>query len=212
MGLQPRSGGTFFSPDSIGAVARLLAQVPTGLHPNAIPSQQLIAQCRDFRECVANAGDVYLCHPFMMHSASPNPSGRPRFLTNGNVRLLKPMRFSTGTPAAATATATADAHVLSPVELVTARAVQGDLEGGPGAGVQLPFSFEPDEKARAPAGLGNGAWPVMPPPERGPQEEALHAAAGLADKARLASITVAASTGHSPAGVAAAAAGNGSRL
>jgi ribosomal protein S18 acetylase RimI-like enzyme len=207
----PRSGGTFFSPDSIGAVARLLARVPTGLHPNAIPSQQLIGECHDFRECVADAGDVYLCHPFMMHSVSANPSGRPRFLTNGNVRLLKPMRFGTE-EAAAAAAAPALAHVLSPVELVTVRALhrQGTASEGPTAPVQRPFSFKPDEKARAPDGLGNGAWPVMPPPERGPDDEALHAAAGLADRAHLEGIIAAVESTGVNAVAAAAAAGNGS--
>ena len=42
-------------------------------------------------ELTAPAGSVVLAHPFMMHSRSNNPSGRPRFLTNGNVRLMKPL-------------------------------------------------------------------------------------------------------------------------
>ena len=51
------------------------------------------------------------------------------------------------------------------------------------------FHFPVDESTRegiAPYNnLGNGLWPVMPPPERNDEEQALHHKAGDAEKTRL---------------------------
>ncbi len=51
------------------------------------------------------------------------------------------------------------------------------------------FHFPVDESSRegiAPYNeLGNGLWPVMPPPERNQEEQALHQRAGEAEKAQL---------------------------
>lgn len=44
-------------------------------------------------ELTASPGDVYLCHPFLYHAASPNHSGRPRFMCNRHTPLTGPMRF-----------------------------------------------------------------------------------------------------------------------
>jgi hypothetical protein len=86
-----RGGGTYFAPDSVGHVARYLAAHPEGVTPNGFPIGELIAQCRDFRELRAQAGDVYLLHGFMLHSASANHAGTPRFITNPNVALREPL-------------------------------------------------------------------------------------------------------------------------
>ena len=40
-----------------------------------------------------------LLHPYILHSASNNPSGRPRFITNPNVSLAEPMNFNRDDPA-----------------------------------------------------------------------------------------------------------------
>lgn len=45
-------------------------------------------------ELTASPGDVFLCHPFLYHAASPNRSGRPRFMCNRHTPLTEPMRFS----------------------------------------------------------------------------------------------------------------------
>jgi hypothetical protein len=45
-------------------------------------------------ELTANPGDVFLCHPFLYHAASPNHSGRPRFMCNRTTPLIEPMRFN----------------------------------------------------------------------------------------------------------------------
>jgi hypothetical protein len=44
-------------------------------------------------ELTANPGDVFLCHPFLYHAASPNHSGNPRFMCNRHTPLTEPMRF-----------------------------------------------------------------------------------------------------------------------
>ena len=89
----PRGGGTFYAPDSVGHVARFLAAHPEGVRPDGLPVLELVRQCRDFREITGRAGDVILLHPYMLHAASPNPSGIPRFITNPNVAVTEPLCF-----------------------------------------------------------------------------------------------------------------------
>jgi ribosomal protein S18 acetylase RimI-like enzyme len=90
--VNPRSGGTFIAPDSVDVVAKFFAGQPQGLHPHA--HEPLIQQCSEFLdtgELYTKAGDIIMCHPFMLHTRSNNPSGVPRYLSNGNVRLMKPV-------------------------------------------------------------------------------------------------------------------------
>jgi len=95
----PYSGGTYFIADSVGPVARFLADHPEGVLPREIDYGRILAECRDYREVTARAGDVILLHPYMVHASSPNPSGRPRVLTNPCVQLLSPMVFDRDDPA-----------------------------------------------------------------------------------------------------------------
>jgi hypothetical protein len=89
----PRGGGTFIACDSVDVVARYLAAHPEGVEPMAFPFGELIRECTDFREATGQAGDVYLMHPFLMHTSSRNHSGRARLITNPCVFLTEPMRF-----------------------------------------------------------------------------------------------------------------------
>jgi hypothetical protein len=89
----PQSGGTFVAPDSIAPIARFLAERPEGLHPAEVSFGTLIGECRQFEELTGQVGDVVLIHPYMLHAASRNPSGRARFITNPPVSLHEPMRF-----------------------------------------------------------------------------------------------------------------------
>ena len=96
----PQSGGTFVARDSIAPVARLLASLPEGLHPDSVQGAGflipgLIEQCSDFVELTGEAGDMVLLHPYMMHRVSANPSPRPRFIANaalgsGRTDALRP--------------------------------------------------------------------------------------------------------------------------
>lgn len=88
----PNSGGTYLAPESIPKVARYLYAHPEGLEPGAFGKR--IEGCEVFVEATGRAGDVYLIHPYMLHSVAPNPSGRPRFITNPPVAFKEPMNFN----------------------------------------------------------------------------------------------------------------------
>lgn len=91
--IHPKSGGTFYAPDSVPFICRELLDHPEGLsHTNNWG--RWIHECRDFRELTAEAGDVVILHPFMLHAASQNPSGRIRFMNNKVVSLTEPMQFN----------------------------------------------------------------------------------------------------------------------
>jgi hypothetical protein len=92
----PKSGGTFLAADSVPAVARYLLDHPEGCEPGAFGG--LISGCSEMIEATGKTGDVFLIHPFMLHSASPNPSGRPRYITNPPVGLKAPMNFNRSLP------------------------------------------------------------------------------------------------------------------
>ena len=89
----PQSGGTFVAPDSVGHIARQLAQFPEGQYNRDAQFGKLTSQCRQFEEITGEVGDVILIHPYMLHAASSNPSGRARFITNPAVSLNDPMCF-----------------------------------------------------------------------------------------------------------------------
>lgn len=89
----PQSGGTFVSPDSIGHIARHLADYPAGLLNKDAQFGKLIHKCEQFEEITGEIGDVILIHPYMLHAPSSNPSGRARFITNPAVSLNDPMCF-----------------------------------------------------------------------------------------------------------------------
>jgi hypothetical protein len=99
--IEPRGGGTFIACDSVGHVARLLAAHPEGLLPPElrVPAWQIIDRCEDFVETTGEIGDVYLLHPFMLHTQSLNASERARFIVNPPVKLREPLRLSRERPA-----------------------------------------------------------------------------------------------------------------
>ena len=92
--IAPQGGGTFVAPDSIAPLARFFASRPDGVLPNEIPFRELISQCHDFEECTGSVGDVFLCHPFLLHTVSQNHGGKARFITNPPVSLKEPMDFN----------------------------------------------------------------------------------------------------------------------
>jgi hypothetical protein len=90
----PQSGGTFVATDSVGPIARYLINYPEGLTPKEAEFGRMIHECETFVEATGQAGDVYLLHPYILHSASKNPSGRARFITNPAVSFEEPMNFN----------------------------------------------------------------------------------------------------------------------
>ena len=55
---------------------------------------------------------MVLLHPFILHAASQNPSGRARFITNPPISLKEPMNFNRDNPSQ-----------FSPVEQAVLRAL-----------------------------------------------------------------------------------------
>lgn len=98
--IAPRGGGTFIACDSVGHVAQLLAAHPEGLRPPELLdcAQAIIDRCDDFVEVTGEVGDVYLLHPFMLHTQSVNASDRARFIVNPPVKLREPMCFARERP------------------------------------------------------------------------------------------------------------------
>lgn len=110
-----QGGGTYLACDSVGHVARFLAEHPEGVLPRGTPCEEIIGECEDFIEATGSIGDVYLMHPFMLHTRSINPSGRARFIINPPVKLKEPMCF-----------ARRDPKEHSPVERAVLRALGKD--------------------------------------------------------------------------------------
>ena len=97
----PGSGGTQMCVDSIGGVARLLAQHPEGIHPDSVQSYiqpHMIKECSEFEELTGQAGDLAIMHPYMVHRVAGNPSGRPRFAQFPSIKLSQPMQFGRDDP------------------------------------------------------------------------------------------------------------------
>ena len=87
--------------DSIGVVARLLAQHPEGIHPDSVQSYihpHMIRECTEFEELTGEAGDLAIMHPYMVHRGAGNPSGRLRFAQFPSLKLTQPMQFGRDDP------------------------------------------------------------------------------------------------------------------
>ncbi|KAJ9211217.1 hypothetical protein DTO166G4_7140 [Paecilomyces variotii] len=107
-----KGGGTAICTDGIGAVAKHLYDHPAGTDPFLVP-QGVSNEERDryediydawirdpnttrdssFHELTGKAGDVYLLHPFMVHSISKNLLRNIRIITNPPVALKEPFNY-----------------------------------------------------------------------------------------------------------------------
>jgi hypothetical protein len=93
-----QGGPTYIATDSVGVVAKFLADRPEGVLPGQFNFRELVGQCREFEEATGNAGDVFLLHPFVLHAASQNPLRLIRIITNPPVHLTEPMDFDRQNP------------------------------------------------------------------------------------------------------------------
>lgn len=91
-------GGTFMACDSVPVVACYLRDHPEGTILREFNFGSLITLCHDLVEYRGRVGDVVLLHPFILHAASQNLSGIPRFLTNPPIALAEPMLFNRANP------------------------------------------------------------------------------------------------------------------
>jgi hypothetical protein len=96
--IEERGGATYIACDSVGHVARFLAEHPEGILPRGTPADDIIGRCTDFVETTGEVGDVFLLHPFMLHTWSINASSRARFIINPPVKLREPMCFARDVP------------------------------------------------------------------------------------------------------------------
>jgi hypothetical protein len=88
-------GPTCVASDSVGRVARFLADHPGGIDPVDLmePLHEILGECRDIRALTGRQGTIVFAHPFLLHAVSPNPSTTPRVISNTSVMLREPMRF-----------------------------------------------------------------------------------------------------------------------
>ncbi len=93
-----QGGATFVARDSVPVVARYLLAHPEGV-PGGGGCAGLIKQCRDLVEITAEAGDIFLIHPFVLHASSPNLKRAVRIITNPPAQLKEPMNFNRDDPA-----------------------------------------------------------------------------------------------------------------
>ncbi|WP_432563541.1 phytanoyl-CoA dioxygenase family protein [Kineococcus sp. SYSU DK003] len=94
-----RGGGTFVATDSVGVVARFLADRPEGVLPDELQQTRLVEQCRRFEELTGKQGDVVLMHPFVLHATSQNVLRAQRLITNPPITLREPLDFDRADPA-----------------------------------------------------------------------------------------------------------------
>jgi hypothetical protein len=93
-----QGGATFVAADSVGPVARFLAEHPEGVLPDEFPKAELVGQCTDFVEATGRVGDVFLLHPYILHAKAQNVLRLPRVITNPPVALAGPMKFDRPDP------------------------------------------------------------------------------------------------------------------
>ena len=65
----PESGGLQICVDSVGAVARFLAQQPEGIHPGSVGDYilpHMKSECSEFTELTGEAGDLAIIHPSLL--------------------------------------------------------------------------------------------------------------------------------------------------
>jgi hypothetical protein len=89
----PKGGATIIAPESIKLLAEKLASHPEGINPKDLNIPALVPQCTEFIELTGKLGDVYLVHPFMVHSASKNILRIPRYIIAPKVWLKEPLKF-----------------------------------------------------------------------------------------------------------------------
>ncbi|ROW12079.1 hypothetical protein VMCG_00537 [Cytospora schulzeri] len=105
----PQGGGTAIYPDGMREIARHLYHHPEGvcprMHPRGSPDFRGAGKADlfnsiarqgadgDYVEVCGQAGDVFVLHPLMLHSATNNALRNVRIITNPPVSLREPFRF-----------------------------------------------------------------------------------------------------------------------
>ncbi|KAL2760256.1 hypothetical protein ACRALDRAFT_1073811 [Sodiomyces alcalophilus JCM 7366] len=106
----PGGGGTMLCPAGMQRIAKHLYDHPQGVSPSMMPRDHpdfdkevglrfyfdMVKSLdrKDFVEVTGKVGDVFLLHPFMVHSASTNPRRQLRIITNPPVHFNEPQSFN----------------------------------------------------------------------------------------------------------------------
>ena len=85
------SGGTIVAQGSHLRTAQVLAEHPKGLSHRELFDRVLAQPIGNFAELTGHAGDVVLCHPFLFHTRGFKRHGGPRFQSNVEAPLHRPL-------------------------------------------------------------------------------------------------------------------------
>jgi len=96
--IEPRGGGTYLCEDGTPGITKYLYDHPEGLE---VPFPYLwdhVKDCKKFVRVTANAGDTFICHNFLPHTASKNHLRNLRVITNPHISLKEPFNFNRPDP------------------------------------------------------------------------------------------------------------------
>jgi len=91
--VQPRGGPTLVCPAAIPAVCKWLYNHPEGGWDNKACFDEALKDIEEYEYLTGKAGDVFLAHPFMPHSKSPNHKRIFRAITNPPMTLKEPLKL-----------------------------------------------------------------------------------------------------------------------
>jgi hypothetical protein len=110
----PGDGGTAIAEGSHRVTARILAEhEPAGLDHVTLTNLVAAEPRPSVVEANAEAGDVVLLHPFVLHTGSANTGTRVRFITNPCITFKDPMDLRSPTSVVERSIADAVAGILS---------------------------------------------------------------------------------------------------
>ncbi|NOR61591.1 MAG: hypothetical protein GQ535_03735 [Rhodobacteraceae bacterium] len=90
------SGPTLILPDSVRPVAEALQAAQDGCEQMGLPYADIVADCQPPTKLCGQAGDVFLMHPFVVHTASPKADSGIRLISNPVIRRKKPFILRDG--------------------------------------------------------------------------------------------------------------------
>lgn len=95
--IDPGGGGPVLACDSPAHVARLLAGSDGVDFVDRTATREIVSRCSRIEEVTGRAGDVLVCHPFLLHCPSANRSRRLRVLANPMLQVVDELDFANGT-------------------------------------------------------------------------------------------------------------------
>lgn len=91
-----KGGPTLVLPDSIQHIAKALVAMPKGCKQMDLPYHDIVTTCQPPLSLYGQAGDAFIMHPFIVHTASPKYDCGIRLISNPVVRRRCPFDFAKG--------------------------------------------------------------------------------------------------------------------